>query len=282
MQGIPAVELPPGWEWVDDWHLDMASVNTADSWVYAPDVDSLKWPESFDPLRFVTYARQRRWIRNRKQNVTNQEIHIGILKPGDTISLPLSGLAQPGMYVLRLRPSNLSNPIEYSWSSVVDGSEQAEDSSKSKLCSGISVSSLTESEELLYCTQISGTSSSVLHKLWFCMSVQATEIAKDIHSDPIQDWNLVIKSPLCISNFIPLAAEFSVLEMQESGNFVACSRGVFFPGKTVDVYNADIRKPLFFSLLPQRGWLPIHVSFQEQSSPCSFLLLIFLFGIKCL
>ncbi|BFG31191.1 hypothetical protein CerSpe_174650 [Prunus speciosa] len=257
-QGIPAVELPPGWEWVDDWHLDMASVNTADSWVYAPDVDSLKWPESFDPLRFVNYARQRKWIRNRKQNVTNQEIHIGLLKPGDTISLPLSGLAQPGMYVLRLRPSNLSNPIEYSWSSVVDGSEQAEDSSKSKLCSGISVSSLTESEELLYCTQISGTSSSVLHKLWFCMSVQATDIAKDIRSDPIQDWNLVIKSPLCISNFIPLAAEFSVLEMQESGNFVDCSRGVFFPGKTVDVYNADIRKPLFFSLLPQRGWLPIH------------------------
>ncbi|PQQ07890.1 uncharacterized protein Pyn_00513 [Prunus yedoensis var. nudiflora] len=235
-QGIPAVELPPGWEWVDDWHLDMASVNTADSWVYAPDVDSLKWPESFDPLRFVNYARQRRWIRNRKQNVTNHEIHIGLLKPGDTISLPLSGLAQPGMYVLRLRPSNLSNPIEYSWSSVVDGSEQAEDSSKSKLCSGISVSSLTESEELLYCTQISGTSSSVLHKLWFCMGVQATDIAKDIRSDPIQDWNL----------------------MQESGNFVDCSRGVFFPGKTVDVYNADIRKPLFFSLLPQRGWLPIH------------------------
>ncbi|XP_050141691.1 uncharacterized protein LOC126617690 [Malus sylvestris] len=256
-QGVPAVELPLGWEWFDDWHLDMESVNTADGWVYAPDVESLKWPESFDPLRSGNYARQRRWIRNRKQNDTHQEIYIGLLKPGDTVSLPLSGLAQPGMYVLRLRPS-LHNSSEYSWSSVVDGSEQTEDSGKSKVCSGISVSSLTESEELLYCTQISGSSSSGSHKLWFCTSVQATEIAKDIRSDPIQDWTLVIKSPLSISNFLPLAAEFSVFEIQDSGNFFACSRGVFFPGKSVNVYSADIRNPLFFSLLPQRGWLPIN------------------------
>ena len=28
--------------------------------------------------------------------------------------------------------------------------------------------------------------------------------------------------------------------------------------KTVRVYDADIRNPLYFSLFPQRGWLPIH------------------------
>ncbi|KAM5573225.1 hypothetical protein ABKV19_012985 [Rosa sericea] len=257
-QEFPTVELPPGWEWVDDWHLDMASIDTADGWVYAPDIKSLKWPESFDPLRFVNYARQRRWIRNRKQSTTNQEIYVGTLKPGDTIPLPLYGLTQPGLYVLRLRPCDLSNHDEYSWSSVVDGSEQPEESGSSKVCPEISVSSLIESEKLLYCSQISSTSSSGSHKLWFCTSIQATEIAKDIHSDPIQDWNLVVKSPLSISNFLPLAAEFSVLEMQESGGFVACFRGVFFPGKSVNVFSADIRKPLYFSLLPQRGWLPIH------------------------
>ncbi|KAL6175920.1 hypothetical protein ACLB2K_052558 [Fragaria x ananassa] len=151
-----------------------------------------------------------------------------------------------------------SHHDEYSWSSVVDGSEEPEESASSKVCPEISVSALTESEKLLYCSQISSTSSSVSHKLWFCMSIQATEIAKDIHSDSIQDWNLVVKSPLSISNFLPLAAEYSVLEMQENGGFVACSRGVFSPGKTVNVFTADIRKPLYFSLLPQRGWLPIH------------------------
>ncbi|KAK9266873.1 hypothetical protein L1049_027132 [Liquidambar formosana] len=253
------VKLPSGWEWVDDWHVDKASVNTADGWVYAPDIDSLKWPGSCNPLKFVNYARQRRWIRNRKQisgDVT-QQISVGLLKPGDSIPLPLSGLTQSGLYVLKLRPSNINNPNEYSWSSVVDKPGQSEDSGEPKGYSEICVSTLNESEELLYCSQISG-SSSHSHGLWFCLSIQATEIAKDIHSDPIQDWNLVVKSPLSISNFLPLATEYSVLEEQASGCFVDCSRGIFCPGETVKVYNADVTKPLYLSLLPQRGWLPIH------------------------
>lgn len=187
-----------------------------------------------------------------------REIDIGTLRPGDTIPLPLSALTQAGVYFLRLRPSNPSDPIEYSWSSVVGRLDQPEDPNKLYLPSGISVSSLTESEELLYCTEISGTSSRNCQRLWFSVSIQGTEIAKDIHSDPIQDWNLVVKSPLSITNFLPLMAEFSVLEMQTSGNFVSRSRSVFSPGKTVNIYNADIRNPLLFSLLPNRGWLPVH------------------------
>lgn len=266
MVQVPGVELPSGWEWIDDWHLDMTSANTTDGWVYAPDVGNLKWPKSYDPSRFANHARQRRWIRNRKQSRhisgdSNLEICIGSLKPGDIFPLPLSALSQSGLYMLRLRPSNLNNPIEYSWSSMVDKSNESGDFSKSNLPSGICVSTLTESDELLYCTEISGTSSSGFHKLWFCISVQATEIAKDIRSNPIQDWNLVIKSPLAITNFLPLTAEFSVMEAKKSGNFVASSRGILCPGKAVNIYNADIRNPLLFSLFPQRGWLPVHVRF---------------------
>ena len=56
-----------------------------------------------------------------------------------------------------------------------------------------------------------------------------------------------------------MAAEFSVFEMQASGHYIAGSRGIFGPEKkTVRVYDADIRNPLYFSLFPQRGWLPIH------------------------
>ncbi|XP_062073801.1 uncharacterized protein LOC133778015 isoform X2 [Humulus lupulus] len=187
-----------------------------------------------------------------------KEICIGSLRPGDTVHVPLSALKQTGVYALRLRPCKLSNPIEYSWSSLVERFNQLEDPSTPFLPEGISVSSLVESEELLYCTEISGTSSSSSQKMWFSVIIKATEIAKDIRSDPIQDWNLVVKSPLSITNFLPLVAEFSVLEMQKNGNFVVCSRGVFGPGKTVNVHNADIRNPLFFSLLPNRGWLPVH------------------------
>ncbi|KAA8522113.1 hypothetical protein F0562_012573 [Nyssa sinensis] len=259
-QGIFGVELPAGWEWVDDWHLDKTSVNTADGWIYAPDLESLKWPESYNPLRFVNCARQRKWIRNRKKvsEDIKQQISVGPLKPGETVPLPQSGLTQSGLYILQLKPSNLNNSSEYSWSSVMDKPGQSEDLGNPKENSEICVSTLVESEELLYCSEISGTSSNSSHGMWFCLSIQATEIAKDIHSDPIQDWSLVVKSPISITNYLPLKAEFSVFEMQSSGHFLACSRGIFSPGKTVKIYNADMRNPLYFSLLPQRGWLPIH------------------------
>ncbi|KAM7253783.1 hypothetical protein ACFE04_031465 [Oxalis oulophora] len=228
-QTMADVALPSGWEWIDEWHLDTSSVNMTDGWVYAPDIESLKWPESHHTLKFVNYARQRRWIRNRKQisDDMRQKIYVGQLGPGETMPLPQPGLTQSGQYVLQLRPSNLGIPDEYCWSSVVNKSGEPEASGE--MC----VSRLTLSEELLCCTQISGSSSNNSHKLWFCVSIQATEIAKDTHSNPIQDWCLVIKAPLTITNYLPFAAEYSVFEMQASGHFVASSRGVFHSGKTV-------------------------------------------------
>ncbi|KAE9596742.1 putative vacuolar protein sorting-associated protein [Lupinus albus] len=258
-QAFPEIDLPPGWQWIDDWNLDINSTSTSDGWIYAPDVESLRWPESFDSKESPNSARQRRWLRSRKlvADDLNNEISVGLLQPGETAPLPLSGLSQTVQYFLQLRPWTSANPSEYSWSSVVDRPSYPEDAGMGKQCSKLCVSALSESEELLCCSEIHGTSAG-FHKLWFCVSIQATEIAKDIHSDAIQDWCLVIKSPLLISNYLPLAAEYSVLEMQSSGHFLACSRGVFLSGKTVQIYSADIRNPLFLSLLPQRGWLPIH------------------------
>lgn len=48
MQEKFGVHLPSGWEWVDDWHLDTASVITDAGWIYAPNIESLKWPNSYD------------------------------------------------------------------------------------------------------------------------------------------------------------------------------------------------------------------------------------------
>ncbi|OIT20385.1 hypothetical protein A4A49_38349 [Nicotiana attenuata] len=140
----------------------------------------------------------------------------------------------------------------------MDMSGNAQDLGMPAENSGISVSILSESEKLLYCPVVSGTSSNSNWGMWFCLSIQATEIAKDMHSDPIQDWTLVIRPPLAITNYLPLAAEYSVLEMQADGHFLTCDRGVFCPGESVKFYNANIRNPLYFSLLPQRGWLPLH------------------------
>ncbi|VFQ66400.1 unnamed protein product [Cuscuta campestris] len=250
------VGLPSGWEWVDAWHVDESAVNTADGWVYAPDVESLKWPESCNPVKFVNYARQRRWFRDRTCVSGDPKPHIcvGPLRPGEVIPLPLSALAQSGRYVLQLRP-DLEE--ECSWSSVIDGSHNSHDFSMQPENSGICVSTLKVSEELLCCSLISEISSNSCSR-WFCLSIQATEIARDINSDPIQDWTLVIQAPLSISNYLPFVADYSVHETQKSGHFLTCSEGVLGPGKCVKVYNADIRNPVYLSLLPQRGWLPVH------------------------
>lgn len=186
------------------------------------------------------------------------DIPIGVLKPGDTLPVPLSGLTQSASYVLKLKCVMTDGSDEYSWSSVVSrpGAPEVAHESESEIC----ISALTESEHLLCCTQISSTSSEDGQKLWFCLNIQATEIAKDIRSDPIQDWTLVVKSPFSIANCLPFGAEYSVLDMQASGHFICRCRGVFASGETVKVYSVDIRNPLYFSLLPQRGWLPMHVS----------------------
>ncbi|CAK8539544.1 unnamed protein product [Lathyrus sativus] len=259
LQDFPEIDLPPGWEWVDDWHLDKKSTNTSDGWIYAPDIESLRWPESFDPKDSSNSARQGKWLRNRKliADDLKNEISVGLLQPGEAAPLPLSCLTQSIQYFLQLRPRSSETPLEYSWSTVMDRPRLSEDVAIGEQCSNLCVSALSESEELLCCSEMHGTSGGS-HKFWFCVSIQATEIAKDMHSDAIQDWCLVVKSPLTISNFLPLAAEYSVLEMQSSGHFLTCSRGVFLSGKTVQIYSADIRKPLFLSLLPQRGWLPVH------------------------
>ncbi|XP_076943882.1 uncharacterized protein LOC143614277 [Bidens hawaiensis] len=192
-----------------------------------------------------------------KSNDVQDQIFIGELKPGESLPLPLFGLVNSG-YVLQFRPSALNDDKEYSWSSVMDRHMLSEVVDIPKQTSGINVSSLNESEELIYCSEISGTSSNRLHGMWFSLAIQASEISKDISSDPIQDWNIVVKSPLSITNYLPLTSEYSVLEMQPNGHFLACARGVFTPGETVNILNADIRNPLYFSLIPQHGWLPIH------------------------
>ncbi|KAL0372966.1 UNVERIFIED_CONTAM: putative vacuolar protein sorting-associated protein 13D [Sesamum calycinum] len=259
------LDLPAGWEWLDEWHVDN-SVNRADGWVYAPDSESLKWPESYNSLRYVNYARQRRWIRNRKRAAEDfkSEIIVGPLKPGETVPLPLPCLSQSALYVLHLKPLNVEGTNQYSWSSVMDMPARSQQGERSTEISEICVSTLTETEKLLYCSEISGSSSSNLRDMWFCLSTQATEIAKDIHFNPIKDWTIVVKSPVSIANYLPLVAEISLLEMQASGHFLACYRGVLGSGETVKVYNADIRNPLYFSLLPQRGWLP-----QQEAVPLS-------------
>lgn len=262
-QGASIVELPDGWEWTDDWHVDMTSVRMADGWVYAPDTEHLKWPESSDHINSVNYARRRKLIRHRRRIICDgdDQISVGLLKPGDTMPLPLSGLAHPVIsYVLQLRPKNSIDGRECSWSVVLKKHGRTEISGSHEESPEICVSALTESDSLLFCSQIDGTSSNISQGLWFCLSTQAKEIGKDMNSDPIHDWNLIVNSPISLVNYLPLSADYSVA-VNQLGEENTCSQGTLGPGETVKIYNADLRDPLYLSLLPEGGWQPIHVCF---------------------
>lgn len=256
------MDLPAGWEWVDDWHVDNSLVSNPDGWVYAPDSEHLKWPESFSPENSSNGARQRRWIRQRRFVSTDFEncISLELVKPGETLPLPLQCLVHPLLpYRLQLRPRDSSDLIEYAWSKALSKYENTENGGNEEF-SEICVSKLNKSEELLYCMPTGGNSSDSVQALWFCLSIQSSEIRKDIHSDPIHDWNLVIDSPLSVTNFLPLSAEYSILREKSNGHFVTCRQDTFKSGETSKIYNVDLREALYLSLVPQ-GWEPIDVMF---------------------
>ncbi|KAI4338425.1 hypothetical protein MLD38_023489 [Melastoma candidum] len=250
-----SAEAPFPREGMDSWSLDITSVQTADGWVYAPDIESLKWPESHDSLTHVNYARQRKWVR-RRQNLVDlmPAISLGQLSPGESFPLPLPALAHSGKYVLQMRPQ--SHGSEYSWSFRAD---KVKNSGRPKQQhNGLCVSALSESDVLLCCTQLTDGSNSGAQQVWFCVSIQQVVLAKDVKSNPIQDWSIEINPPLTLTNFLPCSAEFGVLEMQDREQLSACTRGTLDPGKPIKVHNIDVKEPVYLSLLPQGGWLQIH------------------------
>ena len=67
--------------------------------VHAPDLESLKWPQSYSPIKFVSHTSQRGWVWKRKwiSSDVKQRIPVGLLELGDTILLRLSSLTQSGL-----------------------------------------------------------------------------------------------------------------------------------------------------------------------------------------
>lgn len=187
----------------------------------------------------------------RRENFGGEDhILVGMLQPSSTVSVPLSGLSHPAVpYALQLRPANHED-TNYSWSGVQERRSQTEFRKEEVL--NICVSDLYESENLLFCSQINGTSSSC-QGLWFCLSIEAKEIGKDVRMDPIYDWSIIIKSPLCLSFYLPISAHYTISSTHLDNEDSRCSRGTLNPGEAVKVHNVDPKKPLYFSLVPHGG-----------------------------
>ncbi|KAF8689392.1 hypothetical protein HU200_041935 [Digitaria exilis] len=189
-------------------------------------------------------------------SVQEDQILIGMLEPNSAVPVPLSGLSHAVVpYMLQLRPSIHHEHMNYSWSDVQERRSQSEFRKEEIL--DICVSDLYESENLLFCSQIDGTSSSC-HGLWFCLSIEAKEIGKDVHMDPVYDWSIVIKSPLCLAYYLPISAHYTVSSSYPNNEDSSCSLGTLNPGDAVKVHNVDPRNPLYLSVIPHGGWEQMH------------------------
>jgi vacuolar protein sorting-associated protein 13A/C len=237
------VGLPIGWQWTDDWYIETRSGSTDDGWIYTEGKED---------------RRQRKWIRHRKLNPLDRYhyISVGELKPGAAIPLPLPSLTDPSLsYSLEIRPTSTDGTMNYGWSIVKKGFENEPD----EIC----VSNLVESDKLLFSSLLnaSPSSSDGSSCVWFCASIDAKEIGKDIHSDPVHDWNIVVKPPLSLSCYLPFLSRYNVVvgsEFTREDNI--CLNGTIAPGATVKIHNAGPNDPLYLSLLPLGGWEMMHVS----------------------
>lgn len=260
-QDFPEIQLPPSWKWASDWHIDNTSSSSSEGWAYAFDFRHLNWPPSFNPEGPTTFVRRRRWIRTR-QHISNDGRHsfsVGILRAGEVTPLPVECLGRAGpKYILKFKPCNLNGVDEYLWSHVFNYRGRHDSDPKHVSMPCISVPLLMETEELVYTPAKEASATTHRNGLWFCMSVKATVIGKDVHLDPIRDWKLVLTAPLTLISFLPVSSEFSVLEKLSGGELSVRYRGVVKSGETIKVYSADLRNPLYFSLIPQGGWQPIH------------------------
>lgn len=186
----------------------------------------------------------------------DNQISVGLLESGSTVPVPLSALSHPLMtYTLQLRPTMHHELVQYSWSDVQERRSQTESQDEKIL--DICVSDLYESENLLFCSQIDGTSSTC-QGLWFCLSIEAKEISKDVRTDPIYDWSIVIKSPLSLTYYLPISANYTVSASHLDEEDTSCSRGTLNPGEIVQVQNVDPRDRLYLSLVPHGGWESVH------------------------
>lgn len=262
VQGFSRFQLSEGWKITDDWHIGKLSEKNSDGWVYAPDVEHLRWPESFSDKISVNHARQRRWVRHRKY-VFSEKSHLplGLLKPGDTIHLPLQALVHPVLsYFLQLRPNDIVGTHQYTWSATGIEHQNAEASDTREEFEEICVSALSECERFVCCYQSNGSSSGSggSNFLWFCLSSKPIEIGKDIHLDPIHDWKILITSPFSVTNYLPLTSEYSIFCKNSTDQFVKCSQRIISPGQMIKFYSVDLHDPLYLSLNIQ-GWEMIHV-----------------------
>ncbi|KAJ7562087.1 hypothetical protein O6H91_03G054700 [Diphasiastrum complanatum] len=266
-QVFPPGELPLGWAWTSDWYIDRTNSSDEDGWLYAFDFKNFNSAEqrSFSESS-LSFVRRRQWIRTRQctRKTGNTRIHIGILKSGESIPLPIASLRDSTQdYCVQVRPllNESTSESKFDWSQVVFCRGTSENGTRHLPVKELQVRALVGTEEVLSCLLKVKNSLPEKKVVWLCMETTFMKIAKDPVLASIKDWRLIILPPLELINYLPISAEYTILQSSKSKGLRMKDRGLLTSGDTTQIYHADLQKPLYLSWLSQGGWHPKHEAF---------------------
>nr|DAD29104.1 TPA_asm: hypothetical protein HUJ06_030572 [Nelumbo nucifera] len=266
--------IPPGWQWTSSWTIDRSQCVDIEGWTYAPDYQSLKWPPTSSksctksPLDFVRCRRRIRTRQQQSEESTNSMNNFAyVVSPGSSVALPWSSTARDSDLCLQVRPFVEYTQSPYSWGfaatfgsgnghgndqSLIDYSSlsrQVQPGNTSPVFT-FKLNQIEKKDTLLYCCP----SECSKNYFWLSVGTDASVLQTELNT-PVYDWKISINSPLKLENRLPSPAEFTIWERTKEGNSVLRQHGIISPRKSVHIYSADIRKPIYLKLFVQEGWV---------------------------
>ncbi|CAL9040995.1 unnamed protein product [Musa banksii] len=265
--------LPTGWRWTSAWKIDKSQFLDSDGWAYGTDFQGFNWPPNSSKSSSRSafdFVRRRRWTRTREQlpveNVDNRRNVIAVLSPGSSTYLPWTSMTKDRDLCLQVRPFSESSHESYTWSQMftlgsrkeqpVNVQPQLSRQSTSKCLDFTSqnyvlrLNQLEKKDLLSYCTP----SNSAQRCFWLSVGTDATVLHTQLNA-PVYDWKISLNSALRLENKLPSETEYAVWEKTFDGKMIERQHGVILPGESASVYSADIRKPIYFTMFVQGGWV---------------------------
>ncbi|XP_043726204.1 uncharacterized protein LOC122672780 isoform X2 [Telopea speciosissima] len=268
--------LAAGWKWTSTWTIDKPHCVDLDGWAYGPDYQSIKWPPTSPKSCTKSaqdFVRRRRWIRTRQQvideNVSSLNNTVAVISPASSTVLPWRSMAKDSDLCLQVRPFVEYPQSPYLWGhAVAVGSGYAYGNDQSFVDQGslsrhntmnprnmnpiftFRLNQLEKKDIILYCSP--GNSSK--QYFWLSIGTDASVLHTELNA-PVYDWKISINSPLKLENRLPCPAEFTIWERTKEGNNVEKQHGIISSRKSVHIYSADVRKPIYLSLFVQGGWV---------------------------
>lgn len=260
--------LPVGWKWLSGWTIDKSQFVDNDGWAYGPDLISLKWPPTsskFSTKSTSDVLRRRRWIRSRQkiseQGIDSMQSKATIVDPGASTVLSWKSTSKDSDKCLQVRPTLDDSQSLYSWGHAVAvgsnfmlGKDQLLSDEGSRQNSSITnfslkLNQLEKKDVLLCCYPSSGSK-----LFWLSVGIDASVLNTELNA-PVYDWKIAVNSPMKLENRLPCPAEFTVWEKTKEGKCVERHHDVISSRQSINIYSADIQKPLYLTLSVQGGWL---------------------------